>query len=283
MHLTTVPIPTAIPKVTALTVAGTGLHPFHHRLGSQALVRLVIKLEMPKILFPFSLKRCILSSPSHPTAHIRSCFQCSNATARQTQRPRPKPRPVKRLPSPFRDSEDDAYPPTQPIATTRAKEPDPSTLQTREFPTLSPLRGDTGAETPPTIKTTHSKAVKARSEVKRRIPKLPNLSSGVPLRSSNNGMFSSNSDPDEDEIAMRPDDEPLTRGGLRPFPMEVPMQSIGGSPHLSREPSKPASAKEGRGKNKTSTQKISRPLRKFPMTDDMFQDVSSTPPSSQPK
>jgi hypothetical protein len=83
---------------------------------------------------------------------------------------------------------------------------------------------------------------------------------------------------------MRSDDEPLTRGGLRPFPMQASMlRDTSESPLFSPKVSKLESANENCGKNKKSTQKNSRPLRNFPMTEEMFQDVSSTPPSSQPK
>ena len=130
-------------------------------------------------------------------------------------------------------------------------------------------------------------AIKTRSKLEKpqsSFPGAPPLSSGIFIGSHSDGIPPSDAtDSDSDEIAMRSDDGPLTRGGLRPFPMETSVsKSADGSPRSSPEAPK-TSANANCRKKKNSTKKNSRPLQQFPMTEEMFHDVRSTPPSPRTK
>ena len=242
--------------------------------------------EITKTLLQVLLKRCVCppSIMLQPHVCVRD-LQCSNATLQQ--RPRPKPRQVKRQSSlsrvPF-GSDDDCALSQQPGKAAQPQEVGirvGTTPRVQDFPALSPLRGDAAAETPTATRTMRSMANKARSKLEKppssSFPAAPPLSGGIFI---GDGIPSSDAiDSDSDEIAMRSDDGPLTRGGLRPFPMETSvLKRADGSPRSSPEAPK-ASANASRRKNKKSTKKNSRPLRQFPMTEEMFQDVRSTPPS----
>jgi hypothetical protein len=249
--------------------------------------------EITKTLLQVLLKRCVCPPSIMLQPHVCARdLQCSNATPQQ--RPRPKPRQVKRQSSlsraPF-GSDDDLGLPQQPGKAAQPQEIGirvGTTPKVQEFPALSPLRGDAAAETPTATRTMRSMANKARSKLEKpqssSFPAAPPLSGGIFIGSKSDGIPSSDAtDSDSDEIAMRSDDGPLTRGGLRPFPMETSvLKSADGSPRSSPEAPK-ASANASCRNNKKSTKKKSRPLQQFPMTEEMFQDVRSTPPSPRTK